>query len=432
MRTGLLWRRSATAAGLYASVALGILGTIAAARVLGLDQFGLYATALAAASFFQMLLDLTVEDALTKYGFRYVAAGDWGRLRRLFSVAMRVKLAGGVLAAIVLVVLAPFADELFSTDGLTAAVLAVALLPLVQSPENVGSSALLLRGRYDLRGAYQTFAQGLRLVGIYVGAQFGVTEALLGIVVAQAIATAGISVLGHIAFNRFPAAPEEPLGDDRPGLVSFVTQSSIATGMVSARTTLAPLILGVVTSPTQVGLLRIAQAPQSGFAAASSPVRLILLTEQTRDWEHGKQANVIRGLRQYTVSALGVVAVAVPVFLILMPWLVDVVFGEQYAGAVAAARIVLLAAALHLVLGWTKSFPTTIGRPRLRIVSHGIETVVLLPLTAVLGAVWGVTGAAVAILVSSIAFGLVWVVLLTRIRTELSTRTSGPHEAVAP
>jgi O-antigen/teichoic acid export membrane protein len=418
MRSRLLWRRAATAAGLYASVALGILATVVAARILGLAAFGLFATALAAASFFQMLLDLTVEDALTKVGFRYVAASDWGRLRRLFAVATRLKLLGGAVATLLLVALAPIADALFDTEGLTSAVLVAALLPLVQCTENVSTSALLLRGRYDLRGAYQTLAQGLKLVAVVVGARYGVTEAIVGIVLAQAIATGAVWVVGRASLARFPAAPQVPLGDDVPGIRSFVIQSSLATGMVSARTTLAPLVLGLVAGPTQVGLLRIAQAPQSGFAAASSPVRLILLTEQTRDWEHGREGRVFDGLRRYMSGAAVVALVSVPVFLLAMPWLVEVVFGEEYLGAVDAARIVLLAAAVQLVLGWTKSFPTTIGRPGLRVLSHGVETLVLLPLTALLGARWGVTGAAVAILLSTIAYALVWVVLLHRLRRD--------------
>ena len=77
-----------------------------------------------------------------------------------------------------------------------------------------------------------------------------------------------------------------------------------------------------------------------------------------------------------------------------MPWLVRVVFGSEYLPAVDAARIVLVAAAIQLVLGWSKSLPVTIGRPRLRILTHGIETAVLLPLVLVLGARWDVTGAA--------------------------------------
>jgi O-antigen/teichoic acid export membrane protein len=70
MSSRLLRRRSATAAWIYAAVAFGILGTIVAARVLGLREYGVFATALVSAGFFQSLLDLTVEESLTQYGFR--------------------------------------------------------------------------------------------------------------------------------------------------------------------------------------------------------------------------------------------------------------------------------------------------------------------------------------------------------------------------
>ena len=148
-------------------------------------------------------------------------------------------------------------------------------------------------------------------------------------------------------------------------------------------------------------------------------MRLVLLTEQTRDWEHGREGNVLRGLRSYTLAALGVAAVAVPVFLVAMPWLVRVVFGSEYLPAVDAARIVLVAAAIQLVLGWSKSLPVTVGRPHLRIVTHGVETLVLLPLVVVLGDRWGVTGAAVAFLVSTLVFAATWAVVLVRLRAEL-------------
>ena len=118
----------------------------------------------------------------------------------------------------------------------------------------------------------------------------------------------------------------------------------------------------------------------------------------------------------------GLMLVAVPVFFVAMPWLVRIVFGSQYEGAVDAARLILFAAAIQFALGWTKSLPVTIGRPRLRIVAHGVEAAVALPLVALFGASWGVTGAAVAVLLSSVAFAAVWVVVLVRLRAEVAAR----------
>jgi O-antigen/teichoic acid export membrane protein len=425
MSSRVLRRRSATAAWIYVAVACGILGKIVAARVLGLEAFGVYTIALVAVGFFQSLLDLTVEESLTKYGFRYVAAEDWGRLRRLFRQALKLKLVGGLLATLLLVALAPLADEIFDADGVEQALLAAALLPLVQSAENVGATALIVHSRYDLRGGYQAASAGLRLVAIVVAAPYGVTETLLAIVVAQAIATVSISIVGHLAVRRFPSAPARELGEDVPEIRSFVLQSSVATGVISMRTTLVPLVLGIVAGPTQAGLFSIAQTPQTGLASASSPARLVLMTEQTRDWEKGERRRILSGIKRYTRWAGTLMLVAVPVFFVAMPWLVELVFGSEYEDAVTAARIVLLAAAIHFTIGWTKTLPVTVGRPQLRIWTHGLESLVAIPLVAVLGAEWGATGAAIAVLVSTLVFAGAWLVVIVRLRDEVGAAEPG-------
>jgi len=420
MGSRLLWRRSAAAAGLYLAVALGILGTIVAARRLGIEGFGIFATAAAAAALFQTLLDLTVEESLTKYGFRYVLAGDWGRLRRLFGVALRAKLLGGLVATVALVLVAPVADEIFGADGLAGPILAIAALPLVQAPESVASTALLLHSRYDVRGAFMALSMVLRLAAIVIGTRYGVTETLLAVVIAQTLSTGVAGAVGIAAFRRFPTAPPVPIGPERGEIVSFVLQSSAATGMLSVRSALAPLLLGVVAGPTQVGLLRVANAPQSGLAAASSPVRLILLTEQTREWERGRQSSVLAGISKYMAGAGVLMAAVVPVFVWLMPDLIRVIFGGEYLGAIDAARIAVFAAALSLVFGWTKSLPVSIGRPGLRITTHGIETAVLLPLVIAFGGLWGVTGASLAVLIATIVFCVTWLIVLARLRDRVA------------
>jgi O-antigen/teichoic acid export membrane protein len=423
MRLPLLWRRSATAAGTYLSVLFGFLGTLVVARVLGPHDFGLFALVVAATSFFQTLLDLTAEEALVKYGYRYAAAEDWGRLHRLFSRALQVKILGGVLAGIALVIAAFFADSLFGASGLKEPMLVASLLPLLQSPEGVSSAALIVRGRYDVRAGYLALAMGLRLSGLAVGSQYGLTGAIVGIVVAQAVATGALGVAALVAFRRFPTAPRTALASDRRDILRFVLQSSVATGILAGRGALTPLLLGIVASPVQVGYFRVAQAPQAGFTALTSPVRLILLTEQTRDWEAGAAHVVFEGIRRYTVGAAALMAVIVPPVYIFMPDLLRIFYGQDYVGATDAARLMLLSAAVLVVSGWSKSFPVSIGRPGLRILAHGIETVVLIPLVLVLGSAWEAAGAAGAVLVSSVVFTGVWGLLVLHIRR---THPRGP------
>jgi O-antigen/teichoic acid export membrane protein len=413
-----LRRRAGAAAGTYASIALGFLGTIVAARVFSTEVLGLFTLVISSAGFFQTLLDLTIEEALIKFGFRYITREDWGRLRRLFRRTFGFKAAGAVLAGAALVGLGLGAGTVFHHEELRTPLLLSALLPLAQSPEGMAAVPLMLRGRYDVRGGFLAFSMALRLAAIAAGAHFGLTWTVAAIVLAQVVASAAIGVAGLAAFRRFPRGDSRPLGEDAREILRFIGQSSAATGVVSLRTTLTPMLLGMASTAHQVGLFRVAQSPQTGFNAVSAPIRLVLLSEQTRDWERGNIQRVFAGVRRYTLLASLGSVVLLPLLLVFMPQIVRLLFESKNLGAVDAARIIVVAGGVQFVVGWSKSFAVTIGRPKLRIWTHGLETAVLLPLAIAFGWMWGARGAAVAVLASSVVFALAWAVLFGRIRRE--------------
>jgi O-antigen/teichoic acid export membrane protein len=418
MRSRLFWRRSAAAAGTYASAALGFGATVVALHVFSTETFGRYALVLAATAFAQSLLDLTVEEALVKFGFRFTTREDWGRLRRLFESAIAFKLAGGVLATGLLLALAPAANSLLHKSGLTTPLLIGAFIPLAQCTENVGGVAIVLRGRYDIRAFFLFVSMALRFTAIAVAAPHGLSATIAAMVAAQAVATTAISVAGWVAYRRFPQHASVPLGDERRDILSFVGQSSVATAVISLTAPLSLLVLGRVASTRQVAFFRAAVAPQQAFAVVSAPARLILLTEQTRDWERGTRDVVFAGIRRYMFGMAALAAVILPPLLVFTPELARLLFSAKNVGAVDATRIVIVAGALRMVYGWTKSFPVSIGRPALRIWTHGLEMLVLVPLVGVLGSKWGATGAAAAVLVSSVVFCVYWTFLFLRIRRE--------------
>src|SRR5919204_237932 len=352
MRSRLFWRRSAAAAGIYSSAVLGFVGTVVALHLFSTRTFGLYALVLAATGFFQSFLDVTVEEALIKFGFRFTTREDWGRLRRLFTSAIAFKLVGGVLAAAAIALLGP---TILHKQGLSTALYVAALLPLAQCVENVGGVGLILRGRYDVRGFFLFTSMALRLTAIAVAAPHGLTATIAAIVAAQAVATAAVCSAGWLAYRRFPRAQATPLGNERRTILSFVMQSSIASGVTS------------LTTPLPI--------------------------------------------------------------LVFTPDIARLLFSAKNLGAVDATRIVIIAGGLRMIFGWTKSFPVSIGRPNLRIWTHGVEMLVLVPLAGIFGAAWGATGAAGAVLASSVAFCAYWAVLYVRIRREPPEPAQRPLEA---
>ena len=100
-------RRSLTAVGIYSSVVLGFLGTVVATPRAELDaRFGDYATVIFATASSQSFFDLTVEEALVKYGFRYIDAGGLGPAAAALLERAPVQARGlGCSAALGLVVL---------------------------------------------------------------------------------------------------------------------------------------------------------------------------------------------------------------------------------------------------------------------------------------------------------------------------------------
>ena len=299
-------------------------------------EFGVFATALVVVGFFQTLLDLTVEESLTKYGFRYVAGEDWGRLRRLFRQMLLLKVVGGALATLLLVALAPVRRRDLRRRRTWSGA------PRRRAPP-------ARPGVRERRRDGAAPAQPLRPAGRLPGG--------LG----RAPARSRSSIAAPHRRDRGARRDRRSRRRSRRRDLGRRRSSRCAGSRRGARASSARTCRGSARSsssrasrrassrcgrrssrcprrrlgPTQVGLFRIAQTPQTGLAAASSPARLVLLTEQTRDWEKGARSSVLAGIRSYSKWAGALMLVAVPVFFVAMPWLVEVVFGSEYDGAVA-------------------------------------------------------------------------------------------------
>lgn len=417
MRSRVVWRRVATAFGIYGSAFLGVLASVVASRELTKVDFSRFALVFAVTGLLQMFLDLTVEEVVVKFGNRYIARKDWGRFHRLLRVAFVVKMAGGALGTLAVVAAAGIAPWIWTVGGVQGAMLVAALIPFLQAPEGMGSAILLLRNRYDVRAWLLAWSMGLRLAAVAIGASFGLVETFVGIVIAQVVSTLTMAVIGIVGLRRFPEAPPSAnLGDDRPMLRAFAVQSTVASGLASLRGLLPTVLVGVVARPVDIGYFRIAQAPQTAFASLSAPVRLVLLAEQTRDVEHGRTARAYALLRRYIVATAALGVVITPILWVAMPTLIRWVLKAKYVPAANAFRVMLLAAVVQLVFAWTKSFPVSIGRPGLRTVGQLFEIAVLVPAVLVLADLYGATGAAAGVLAGAIALAAFWSVALLRVR----------------
>ncbi len=266
-------------------------------------------------------------------------------------------------------------------------------------------------------------SMALRLIGLAVGCRFGLDGAVLGMAVAQVVATArdqrrrdrgasGGSRSGAVraARRRLRRAPALPR-----------SSSTFASSLDSARGTLGTsLVPTVVARSSRPAYFRNAQAPATGFAALSGPVRLVMLTEQTRDFEAGR----LRPRRPRCCGATSSVTSAADAR--RRPGLLGADAVPDGARLRArptacmrptAARLILVAAALRLDLGLDEVVPgldRPAGPARRR--AERSRSPSSSRCCSCFAARWGATGAAGAMLVSTVVFCAVWSVVLLRLR----------------
>jgi O-antigen/teichoic acid export membrane protein len=395
---------------------IGFSATVVAARELSKADFARFALVFGTTILLQQFVDLTIDEVVVKYGNRYAAREQWGRFQRLFRVGLVIKTAAGAAGTLAVVGAALLAPWIWTTHGLRTPMLVASLIPLVQQPEGMAGAVLLVRNRYDLRGLLLLWSMVLRFAAIVAGAAHGLVWLFAAVVAAQVVSMLTVGSVALAVYRRYPSPPSAPLAEDAREIRRFAIQSTLASGLMSLRTSLPTLLVGVVASPAQTANFRAAQAPSTAAASLSAPARLVLLAEQTRDIEHGRRDRALKLLGRYIFASSMLACLVTPVVWWAMPTLLRWIYKPKYVEATSAFRVMLLAAMVQLVFAWTKSFPVSIGRPGLRTVGQVLEIAALVPAVVVLGSIYGAAGASGGVLAGAVMLAAFWSIALVRLR----------------
>jgi O-antigen/teichoic acid export membrane protein len=408
------WNRAGrTAIAVYLATGLAFLGTVLVARELGPSEFGTVVLAVAIAALFSTLLDLTLEEAVVHHGYRALARGDTAGILGLIRASLILDVAiGVVVSGSVILLAAPLTDVLSGGRLDPGLVRLAALVTFASTADSTMSAVLQVAGRPDVRGWVMAGTNLARLAGVLVAVQFGTAEAIIVAYAAgNAVGTLGQAVVSvRIVRRRWPApANSRALRVPLRELVRFGAHTSITTSVTAANAALIPVVLGRVAGPTTVGIFRVAMFPVFLADSASAPVRLVLYPEQARLAAEGDIAQLRRAIRSQMRAAL---ALSIPFAVgawFALPWLLPLLYSEQFADAVLSARILLIAAVVHLSVSWFKTLPAALGKPQLRTALALLELVLMISLLVLLGRS-GSEGAAIAFSTASLVCGVAAVV----------------------
>jgi O-antigen/teichoic acid export membrane protein len=399
---------------------------IAMARLLGVADYGQAILALSITGFLAMLLDLTLDEAVAYYGTRSLVASEPGQLRELLNTALLIDALVGLSIGLIMVLSAPLLSRLVTeSEGLSPLIRAGALVTIVATLNGTSAGALYIANRPDIVVGAQAMTALLRLILVIAGAWIGgALWAILAMALAQLIGSAlqGLLAWRHVWQHLPPIRKRFGFITWGRRLASFGIRSSLNTTIASLMGNFVPILLGRLSGSREVGLFAVARLPLTVSSVATAPLRQLLLPDQV--WLSASRARkpLADMIKAYTLWGLVIGVPAAVAGWFLLPWIIGVLYSQDFVSAVPAARILLLPGLLWLVFGWAKTLPAALGRP-------GIQTRLLaLGSIATLGTVLALGGgaeeAAVGLALGQVlmAGGWTWLALKLPMNVEASRK----------
>ena len=228
-----------------------------------------------------------------------------------------------------------------------------------QTVDGTTGAVLLLAGRRELRAWVVFGTSVLRLIGVVwavgVGGPQEVLVAYAGAALAGSLIQGGIAWrVGWSKWDR--AEPREGAREWLGKLRSFGIFSSVSTSVQGAQRSAVPVILGSLAGAQTVGIFSVALFPLTVASLATAPLRLLLFPEQARQASEGDIDGLRTTIRGATRIGLAIGLPAAVAGWFLLPVLLPAFYSGQFEDAIGPARILLIAAVVHLALAWAKMF----------------------------------------------------------------------------
>lgn len=401
-------RRLARSAGTLTVLNLTSMGLtfiigVMLARLLGASGYGLYGLGMTIAT----LVGLVTEFGLPVLVMREFAASDatgkWSSTRGLDLWTVRFILLGsaGVMLVFAALYLSGVLDR--QSEFVGALLWAIALIPAAAICK-IRGWALLSLGQ-TLAGQLPVllirpglFALGLVLVWA-IGVKVGAPGAMALQVVAAYIA---LTVVGFSWRRLRPAALvlATPTYDWRKWLTVCIPMG-LTEGLRLLQGQGAVLLLGALATPRDVGVFRVADQVSavtgiglSILNVAATPLLAALHAKQDRE---GQQ----RVLGAVTVATvISTLMLGLP-FALAGTWVFAMVFGKEFGASHLPYVLIWASWTIVAAAGPVQTYANMTGRERLTFLNFGLSTLLI----AVIGLVaiprFGVTGAALAILIAN-------------------------------
>jgi O-antigen/teichoic acid export membrane protein len=364
---------------------IGLLQAIILARAIGAAGYGLLSLVIVFADIFNQLVDVRLWETVTKFVGEFHERGQHGHARATIKVVYLLDLTTGILAFLLVLVIAPLAAERLFHRAEAAPLMIVFSLTLLVSTVNQTSMALLrVFDRFTALGAERVGFVAVRCAALAVAA---LATRSLGPIVWTYVAVDAVraTVLLVLGLRASAHALTDP-GDDRMGLlrprlrelVTFSLHNSLSMLLSLVTRQLDVLILAALRGDREVGYFRMAKNFARLLLRVSDPVYHAIYPELVRLREQTGDLGIMRRFIGQTMRRVMLVVVPAAVTIALgAPIIIDRLVGSEFAPAVPALRIMVAGVLVNAAFLWARPLALTAGRPQASTAAFAVGTVVL-------------------------------------------------------
>jgi O-antigen/teichoic acid export membrane protein len=384
---------------LAATRLISLVRFLVLARLLTPDAFGLLAIAWVAIEFFLTVTEVGMVTALVQR-----ARVD----ERQYDTAWTIGLVRALVVAGVLAAGAPLVAGFFGEPRATSLLRVLSLAPVLSATASIKIADLTRSLQFRKRTLISVpEAATEAAVSIALAALLGVWALVVGVLAANVVRI----VLSYLLAPYRPRVSFDQ-GSARSlfrfGRWLFAVGVLGLTGEALLRAVIARR-LGTAELGVFYLAMRLVMLPLTSIEVAVSSIGMPL---------HARlQADPLRRTRALRTSLVGMLAVLVPGYAVLMviaPSLIHDVLGPRWAGAEAPIRVLAVGAALRTVAAACEPMAVGFGRPQLAAALAAVRLVLVGGVGWVLAGTAGLIGAAVAWLLTEVVVAAGWILISAR------------------
>jgi len=407
----------------YVAAAVGLVTSVASARLLGPKDFGLVAVVTS----YPMLLGSVVAVKSGTVTTRYIARFRVERQGELLGAICKLGYALDFVVSLGAALLAAatawwVAAEFFHTPEIAWLMIVFAASFPIWSLYGTSQAILTSFERFRWVALLQVLDQvigSVLVIGLLLGG-FGVAGAVLGAALGNVLIALTATCLARVVLRREqqPAwwrgsiESVRPLRKEIAGLFGWNYLVVTSSGLMGQ---LPLMFLAHFRGPEAAGFYRLAVSIVTVGSYLETSMGRVVYPALSARWSTDGSEPVRAALKRWTTNAGLPVCLFVLLSLPFFPILIPLVFGPHYAAMVRGAQIMMAGAAISALFFWLNSIYYASANLNIWTLGCAVQTIFVIGLAWFVGGYWGFAGMALLTAVGKAGFTVAMLLVFTRL-----------------